>query len=612
MNAKAFPTQVDVAVVGGGVSGVYTGWRLLSAGAAGSPMLEAWAAKAGGKLDVALFEGSKRIGGRLLSAQPPGMPHVTCEIGGMRYVSSQTLARSLIENELKLARHEQVVDDPNNIAFLRGKYLRMNQLQDASALPYDLSAGEAYWLKQKNSSSAGLIGWALSQILPEVQSLNGEALENYLRSALIEGTPLYQHGFWNLLARAMTPEAYALARTTVGYDALGSNANAVDLTLEYFNFTPDVKYYLLDNGYDAVPWTLEKQFSEAGGTVHHDALLESVDTATLDDGSAGVLLQFGGGRPAVKARAVVLAMPRHALQTLRQQGPVFDPARAPRVQFLLNAVTPVALYKLFICYGTPWWQAAGVSKGRSLTDIPVRQCYYWGTESQAVGGDAGNSNSCIMVYNDVSSAEFWGGLRRLPLGPGDANEGFKAMGLQKPGSRVPHARLFARKPVPDARPAPPNPYSKRLRENWDVHPAPHEMVAEVHRQLMSLHNVRYAPEPLEAAYMDWSDAPFGAGVHFWNPGYKSWEVLQEMTQPVADVQCYICGEAWSTNQTWVEGALQTAEIVLQKRFHAPPPEWVTPNAKPVPAPAAAGSAAKDARNPAIHASQLPSRLEDPT
>ncbi len=51
-------------------------------------------------------------------------------------------------------------------------------------------------------------------------------------------------------------------------------------------------------------------------------------------------------------------------------------------------------------------------------------------------------------------------------------------------------------------------------------------------------------------------------MHFWNRGYKSWEVLEQMTQPVADFPCYVCGEAYSTNQTWVEGALQTAEIVL--------------------------------------------------
>lgn len=587
MSPTASPAQVDVAVVGGGISGVYTAWRLLTADAGDSELLRSWAGRntgggaRGGKLQVALYEGSDRIGGRLLSARPPGMPHITCEIGGMRYVSSQTLIRSLVENELKLGRHEQVVDDPKNIAFLRGKYLRVGQLAQPAVLPYNLSPAEAYWLQQGQSTPAGLIGWALGQILPEVLTLTGNALVEYLKSARVDGTPLYQHGFWNLLARAMSPEAYAVARTTVGYDSLGANANAVDVACEYFNFTPDVKYYLLDDGYDAVPWTLEQQFREAGGSVQQGAWLESVDSITLDDGSAGMLLHFGDGRTDVRARAVVLAMPRRALQTLRQQGPVFDPARAPHVQFLLNSVEPVALYKLFVAYPTPWWEAMGVTQGRSLTDIPVRQCYYWGVEGRQAGAHPGNSNAALMVYNDVSSAEFWGGLRRLPLGPDDATDGPAMLRRHTPGSRVPHARVFARQPMPHAgtsltAASSDGPFARRLRQNWDAHPAPHEMVAEMHRQLMSLHDVRYAPEPLEAAYMDWSDAPYGGGVHFWNPGYKSWEVVEAMTQPVEDVPCYVCGEAYSTDQTWAEGALETAEIVLQKRFHLPAPPWVTP------------------------------------
>jgi hypothetical protein len=79
--------------------------------------------------------------------------------------------------------------------------------------------------------------------------------------------------------------------------------------------------------------------------------------------------------------------------------------------------------------------------------------------------------------------------------------------------------------------------------------------------------------------MDWSVDPYGGGVHFWNRGYKSWEIVDQMTQPVADFPCYICGEAYSTNQTWVEGALQTAEIVLH-RLGLPKPSWITPTPKP--------------------------------
>ena len=75
--------------------------------------------------------------------------------------------------------------------------------------------------------------------------------------------------------------------------------------------------------------------------------------------------------------------------------------------------------------------------------------------------------------------------------------------------------------------------------------------------------------------MDWSDDPYGGAVHFWNSGYKSWEVLEAIIKPVEDFPCYICGEAYSTNQTWAEGALQTAEIVLQKHFKLVKPAWLS-------------------------------------
>lgn len=104
------------------------------------------------------------------------------------------------------------------------------------------------------------------------------------------------------------------------------------------------------------------------------------------------------------------------------------------------------------------------------------------------------------------------------------------------------------------------------------------MVEELHRQLMRMHGVKRAPEPIDAAYMDWADDPYGGAVHFWNPGYRSDTVMTAMTQPLPGFPAYVCGEAWSTNQTWVEGALQTAEIMLQKRLGLSAPAWITPNA----------------------------------
>src|SRR5215471_18152775 len=59
---------IDVAIVGGGVSGIYCGWRLLLADPT-RPKILGRITTIGRKLSVKLFEGSRRIGGRLLSAR---------------------------------------------------------------------------------------------------------------------------------------------------------------------------------------------------------------------------------------------------------------------------------------------------------------------------------------------------------------------------------------------------------------------------------------------------------------------------------------------------------------------------------------------------------------
>ena len=568
-NGARSNVELDVAIVGGGVSGIYLGWRLVTAEPGDSSTLKGW--RNDGTLRVAVFEGSHRIGGRLLSARPPAFPETTtCEIGGMRYVSSQVLVRSLVENELKLPHYEQVVDRPSNIAYVRGKQLRSAQTRVPEMLPYDLEWAESQYLtNMPNSAPSGLIGWAIGKLLPGVNTLTGDALHEYLRDAVIDGTPLYQHGFWNLLARTMSPEAYDLARALVGYDCLGSNANAVDLISEYFDFTPDVHYYLFNEGYDTLPWTLQERFEAAGGQVFCGRWLTGFDAATLSDGTTGVALTFDDGHPTVTARAVILAMPQRSIELLRRDGPVLDPARARHVQHLLNSVRPIPLYKLFLAYEYPWWTAVGVSQGRSLTDTPVRQLYYWPIVPGAAQPPATGS-ALLMAYNDAVNVDFWAGLA-------GADEGDSRAGAAVPQHlrrTSPHVRMFARR-LP-AVSSGVDRFTGRLRQNWDDHPAPHEMVKEMHRQIMRIHDIQYAPEPIDAAYMDWSIDPYGGGVHFWNRGYKSWEVLERITQPVDDFPCYICGEAYSTNQTWVEGALQTAEIVLQKHLGLLQPTWLTP------------------------------------
>jgi monoamine oxidase len=50
------------------------------------------------------------------------------------------------------------------------------------------------------------------------------------------------------------------------------------------------------------------------------------------------------------------------------------------------------------------------------------------------------------------------------------------------------------------------------------------------------------------------------GDHAWLPGYNSDKIGKQILNPMKNI--YICGEAFSHTQCWVEGALQTASNVL--------------------------------------------------
>ncbi|RYZ41707.1 MAG: hypothetical protein EOP49_28760, partial [Sphingobacteriales bacterium] len=143
---KQSKSDFDIVIIGGGISGIYTAWRLLLEDQKNPTALKAWKKKK--SLRIAVYEGSNRIGGRLLTATPANFEgSMNCELGGMRFVSSQLYASSLIINKLEIKHPAQVVDQPGNIVYLRRKVLRSYQLCDPDALPYNFTEEERIALK---------------------------------------------------------------------------------------------------------------------------------------------------------------------------------------------------------------------------------------------------------------------------------------------------------------------------------------------------------------------------------------------------------------------------------------------------------------------------------
>ena len=63
------------------------------------------------------------------------------------------------------------------------------------------------------------------------------------------------------------------------------------------------------------------------------------------------------------------------------------------------------------------------------------------------------------------------------------------------------------------------------------------------------------PDILNVHY--WSE-----GIHLWNPNLKSDYITDKIIKPIEDTNLYICNEAYSKHQRWMEGSVEMSNRVV--------------------------------------------------
>lgn len=518
---------MDVAIIGGGVSGVYCAWRLLDSSTT-TPR------------SISIFEASPRVGGRLLSVQPPGLDGLHLELGGMRYSTAHHHVQGLVD-VFGLESLPFPVLEPGNIAYLRGHRLRRSDLKDPEKLPYRIPPEDFRGL------DIGFTALAAERYLRVVLNRDDVDLQaidwhRVAKEARFHGHPVTNLAMRFVYERSVSGESRRLSEDSSGYATIYHGSAAAGFPWNLRDYHASVEFRRLSNGFCSLIRALRDRFTTAGGTIHLETRLVGFDVEADEDGKPVVAFEVerDGVRTAHHARRLILAMPRRSLELLDARGPLLDPS-STAVRKMIASVTPRPLFKLVLCYRQRWWEEVGVYQGQSVTDLPLRQVYYWPAPAPNPGG-------ALMIYNDGQSLEYWESLCHH-------NERFPRLLHHQVGES------------PDAEEC----------IDWAAHPAPRIMVEEAHRQLLEMHGVEDRPEhrPYSAAHREWDLDPYGGGSNYWNEFVDAHDVGEGMLQPRPDVPVFVCGEAYSHEQGWVEGALQVSESLLQRHFGLAAPSFLS-------------------------------------
>ena len=84
------------------------------------------------------------------------------------------------------------------------------------------------------------------------------------------------------------------------------------------------------------------------------------------------------------------------------------------------------------------------------------------------------------------------------------------------------------------------------------------LINVIHKQIKDVFDIE-PPKPEFISIHNWTD-----GVHFWKSGSNMDELYGKIIKPNKSKEIYICGEAYSKKQGWIEGAIQSCYNVIEQ------------------------------------------------
>ena len=568
--------RVKVAIVGAGMSGLYSAWRLQN---------EA------GIDDFAILERSNRTGGRLDSDlvnfknqhHGPGEPEyieVKEEQGGMRFLFDDM--DTLMALFLSLDLENQIVPFPmnsggNNRLLFRGKSFSVNDAQkDEYAIwseLYNLAPSE------QGVNPKDIVNVVFNRILkanPQFKSRPEHKGPKFWQDFRLDckwnGKALNQWTLWDLFTdMGYSQECITMLYRVLGFNGTflsGMNAGVAYQLLE--DFPANVQFKTFTQGFSTLPNALVDQIGTE--RIHLETSVENIEfdesnqeyTLTLKQGSNGKVTKL-------IAEKVILGLPRLALEKLFVKSDAFNTLPTEKSESLWNTLQSTSnqpLLKINLYYDSAWWGEGSTGRpavefGPNFADLPTGSVYpFYAVDeklaAQLMYQESGQKPSketqieldkvangkykkpaALTIYCDYMNINFWSAL-------------------QGSGPKYQH------------------PDQQNYIENVpaDMYPATTAVVEQATKFFKDIFNTHYVPAPILTSARIWQgsvnfDEPteqqFGYGVHQWAVGADDRQVMKDLVEPLPNL--FTCGEAFSDYQGWVEGALRSTDLALQQGFN---------------------------------------------
>lgn len=564
-------------IFGAGPAGLYAAWRLLSSGKLtpdDTLELVEW-----GKYSFpGIKDGTRNPAGRICSYHYKGNPQKSyIEIGGMRYLEwDGHQGHQLVTKTIDmLGLSDQVIDfntTDNPLFYLRRTHYYQEQLGvKGFTAPYNTRGDNVKPADNIFSRLARSVTGdkELTSRSEQCEFYHNDRLPLTFRSSVYQpGDRISNIGYWNLFYDQANNEGVNYAADAGGYSSNVINSNTANAVIYNSDFAPGGSFKTLNTGFSTLFSQLyaacDTLAAEKGinFTLTQERRLHSIwheKDGTIKFHEADASKPFKAcDTVAGTADIVFLALPPRSLEMVAEATQYAD--MSDKIDFLndqkvKNFSESVILQpsnKIAMFFHKEWWKTAPYPPklgpqdnegkqnvfGPTITDLPLRQIYYFGDNAAKNndGEDDENIYGILASYDDMRFTTFW---REMELSVSERRE-------------TPISQNY--QPIHGAGQAPDTMVRMLLLELAKVHYGTADAAAMI-------------PYPRETIFMDWGLNPFGAGYHAWAAHYDIIDVMQQLRTPgrmagVSDSQVYIIGSAYSNDQSWIEGAFCTTESVL--------------------------------------------------